>query len=102
MISNHVQKYHDRYPELVHSLDQSLYVDDLVTGADTIESGLSIYHAVKGLMSEGSFNLRKWNSSSPQLMEKISQLEQAGKGDHTMPQTYSETESKEAKILGVS
>ena len=53
-------------------------------------------------MSEGSFNLRKWNSSSPQLMEKISQLEQAGKGDHTMPQTYSETQSKEAKILGVS
>ena len=24
VISNHVQKYHDRYPELVHSLDQSL------------------------------------------------------------------------------
>ena len=35
-------------------------------------------------------------------MEKISQLEQAGKVDHTMSQTYSETESKEAKILGVN
>ena len=65
VITNHVQRYHDRYPKLVHSLDQSLYVDDLVTGADTIESGLSIYHTVKGLMSESSFNLRKWNSSSP-------------------------------------
>jgi len=45
----------------------------LVTGADTIESGLSTYHAVKGLMAEGSFNLRKWHSN---LMDKISQLEQ--------------------------
>lgn len=86
----------------MHSLDQSLYVDDLVTDADTMESGLSIYQAVKRLMSECSFSLHKWNSSSPRLMEKISQLEQAGKGDHAMSQTYSKTESKGPKILGVN
>ena len=82
-------------------MNQSLYVDDLVTGADTVESGLSIYHAVKGLMAEGSFNLRKWHSNSPQLMEKISQFEQGNERDSTA-QTLPTGSGPESKILGVA
>jgi len=55
VIASHVQKYHAQYPKLAHSLDQSLHVDDLVTGTDTIESRLSIYYAVKGLMAALTF-----------------------------------------------
>ena len=102
VIANHVQKYHARYPKLVHSLNQSLYVDDLVTGADTVESGLSIYHAVKGLKAEGSFNLRKWHSNSPKLMEKISQFEQGNERDSPTAQTLPTGTEPESKILGVA
>ena len=102
VIANHVQKYHAQYPKLVHSLNQSLYVDDLITGADTVESGLSIYHAVKGLMAEGSFNIRKWHSNSPQLMEKISQFEQGNERDSPMAQTLPTGTEPESKILGVA
>ena len=98
VIANHVQKYCARYPKLVHSLNQSLYVDDLVTGADIVESSLSTYQAVKGLMAEGSFNLRKWHSNSPQLMDKISRLEQDNEVDSTRPQTLQLNESKEARV----
>ena len=42
VITTHVQKYHSQYPKLFHLLNQSLHVDDLITGSDTVESGLSI------------------------------------------------------------
>jgi len=47
VIASHVQKYCAQYSKLVHFLDQSLYVDDLVTGADTI-----LLHKWKSILRE--------------------------------------------------
>ena len=71
VITHHAHKYRDRYPELVSSIEQSLYVDDLITGADTVEDAFCFYKVAKLLMSEGDFNLRKWNSSSQSLLSRI-------------------------------
>lgn len=47
------------------------YVDDLITGTNDIEAALEIYHQLTSVLSEGGFNLRKWNSNNQALLSKI-------------------------------
>ena len=56
-------------------LEKSLYVDDLITGEDNDEKAFSVYKKSKQIMSEGGFNLQKWNSNSRELLK-------AGDKDH--------------------
>lgn len=37
-IRHHLKKYEEKYPEEVKVLDECLYVDDFITGADNVES----------------------------------------------------------------
>ena len=68
VISHHLRKYHKKYPELVQSIESSLYVDDLIAGEDTVERAFNLYAKAKGFMADGNFNLRKWNSNSTELL----------------------------------
>ena len=69
--AHHIRKYQDKYPELVLSIEESLYVDDLITGADSVEDAFQLYKVAKSLMSEAGFNLRKCNSNSSSLLPMI-------------------------------
>jgi hypothetical protein len=75
-ILHHLQSYRLHYPEIVELLSNHLYVDDLVTGADSEEQAFKIYKGAKQVMSEGGFNLRKWKSNSAKLNENISRDDQ--------------------------
>ena len=61
--------------EVEEILKDSLYVDDLVSGARNDEVGFELYKNSKELMSKGGFNLRKWNSNSKELLEVINKEE---------------------------
>jgi len=37
VFANHICKYQDQYPEMAYIIQDSLYVDDLVTGVDSDE-----------------------------------------------------------------
>ena len=50
-------------------------MDDLITGADEDQRAFDIYQKSKEMMSKGGFNLRKWNSNSKQLLQKIASSE---------------------------
>ena len=54
---------------------KSLYVDDLIAGAEDKKKAFDIYQKAKKIMSEGGVNLRKWNSNSRSLLEKFSKFE---------------------------
>ena len=49
----------------------SLYVDDLVSGADDNEKACKLYGESKEMLSKDGFNLRKWHSNSEELMKSI-------------------------------
>lgn len=53
----------------------ALLVDDLLSGAGDDGKALEIYHKSKRIMGDGGFNLRKWNSNSPNVMSEISRSE---------------------------
>jgi hypothetical protein len=46
-------------------------MDDLISGADTLEEAESIKVQVSSILSSAGFELRKWASSSIDLMKNI-------------------------------
>ena len=52
-------------------VNEAFYVDDCLTGADDLKEAFELQQQIHSLFSEGNFVLRKWNSSSPALLESI-------------------------------
>ena len=71
-LKHHISQY-NADPEFVENLLNSFYVDDLVSGEGSVERALSLYQKSNKRLSEGGFNLRKWISNSPKLLELISE-----------------------------
>ena len=69
-IKHHLAKYSQSEPKLVEVLENSFYVDDLITGEDSVEESFQIYKGSKQIMATGGFNLRKWHSNSDELLAK--------------------------------
>ena len=120
-IKQHLQKYANGNPELVKALLNSLYVDDMTSGESTVERRFDLFVNSRKIMAEGGFNLRKWQSNSPQLRclmqgcDKLSEHEashQVTKGSfREEDDTYAKTtigmdnaaySQCEQKVLGVN
>jgi hypothetical protein len=80
-ISHHLEGYSQSDSKLASLLKESFYVDDLVTGEESVDESFHIYKRSKQIMAEGGFNLRKWNSNSQALMKQIETHELAKRGD---------------------
>lgn len=56
------------YPRAASILEQDLYVDDVCTGADSVEEALSRRDELIRLLAGGGYELRKWLSNRPELL----------------------------------
>jgi len=70
-IQHHFGKYSSTHPDLVAKLLQSFYVDDLVCGGDNDEEAHAHYLFAKDVLSQASFNLRKFVTSSDVLRGRV-------------------------------
>ena len=61
----------DDHPYAAAVVSKSLYVDDCLTGADTVEGAARLQVDLQDLFSKGRFTLRKWNSSHPAALERV-------------------------------
>ncbi|KAM8701717.1 hypothetical protein ACLKA7_000073 [Drosophila subpalustris] len=59
------------FPLAVDVVKQQMYVDDILSGADNVEQAENIKNQVIGLMHSGTFELRKWASNDPRLLQNI-------------------------------
>ena len=59
------------YPLAAKAVSESFYVDDCLSGADTIEEAVKLQEQLQGLFSKAGFLLRKWHSSEPAILECI-------------------------------
>ena len=69
------QNTHDfvlQYPLAAKIVDSSFYVDDTLTGADSVKEAVEIRTQLQGLFSQAGSLLRKWNSSESAVLEHIS------------------------------
>lgn len=82
------------YPLASKIITTDFYVDDLLTGTDSLNEAKIIQIQLTDLLKEGCFNLRKWNSNSSEILEKISPEDRADSFD-----TLSNKQS--IKVLGM-
>ncbi|XP_011689310.1 PREDICTED: uncharacterized protein LOC105450902 [Wasmannia auropunctata] len=61
----------ERFPQGARVLRQDVYVDDVLTGADTTTEARSIRDQLIQLCTAGGFPLRKWAANADELLEDI-------------------------------
>lgn len=61
----------ENFPIASEKLRTDYYVDDLMTGCETLDEGITLYKEMSELMSKGGFQLQKWVSNNEELAEQI-------------------------------
>ncbi|CAK1602523.1 unnamed protein product [Parnassius mnemosyne] len=59
------------YPLVAEKVKKDYYVDDLLTGCQTVEEGKQIYKEMKELLSKGGFQLQKWITNNTELAKIV-------------------------------
>ncbi|XP_076684104.1 uncharacterized protein LOC143377072 [Andrena cerasifolii] len=59
------------FPRAAVILRRDVYMDDVVTGTDSVQEALELQEELRQLCKAGGFNLRKWASNEPALMELL-------------------------------
>nr|XP_022921167.1 uncharacterized protein LOC111429476 [Onthophagus taurus] len=86
--------YSEEYSQASHVLKHNVYVDDIVTGANSIQEILVLQRDLIELLRQGGFKLRKWASNCSDVLESVSQ-------DDLQPPLSLDPESNCIKILGL-
>ena len=86
----HITKHENVDPLFISKSLNSLHVDDLTTGCNTVNQGLEFYEKAKKCFSKGGFNLRKFKSSCKELEKLVYEK---------FPDD--ETHSNKNKVLGI-
>ena len=58
-------------PIASHHILNSMYVDDLMAGADTVDEAVELFNQMRSVLKMGGFDLKKWRSSSPGVISEI-------------------------------
>ena len=61
----------EQHPEAQWHIDHSFYVDDLLGGASTEEAATALYQQLSTILEKANFHLRKWRSSSTNVLNAI-------------------------------
>lgn len=59
------------WPNASNIVQKEFYVDDVLTGADTITEAKALQAELITMLKSGGFNLRKWTSNNVQLIEEL-------------------------------
>lgn len=62
-----------KYPIAAKILNNDLFVDDLLSGAHTVEQAKHIQAEVIDMLNGAGFNLRKWSSNTPELLTNLTE-----------------------------
>lgn len=63
--------YEKEYPRAAYATRFERYMDDYMTGCDSEEQLLELYHQLKQLVSQCQMDLDKWKTNSEMLVEEI-------------------------------
>lgn len=83
------------YPEAAKVLQEDLFMDDLLTGAHSIEQGRKLVAHLNNLLQSGGCTLRKWASNSPALLQNV-------KEDRKRESNQFNFKSETTKTLGLT
>jgi hypothetical protein len=93
---DHARKYREDYPKAVAEIEGSVFVDDVLTGEDTVEDAATLAIDLKTVLGEGGWPLRKFLSNRPESLSLLDEKDLAPQ--HTEMVIGNETATK---TLGV-
>lgn len=85
-----------QFPLAKTILSANIYVDDVVTGCDSLEDALEAKSQLIQLFSLGHFQLRKWASNEPALLSDLTPEERL-----LDQKTFSDDKHQTLKVLGL-
>nr|XP_034836272.1 uncharacterized protein LOC117992671 [Maniola hyperantus] len=85
-----------KFPRAKRILASDIYVDDVVTGCDTLDNALEVKSQIIQLFSLGQFQLRKWASNEPGLLSDLPPEDCLFD-----PKAFSDGETPTLKVLGL-
>ncbi|GFW20917.1 uncharacterized protein TNCV_1714241 [Trichonephila clavipes] len=83
-------------PNLSRVLQEDIYMDDLLSGADTPNNAISICKDIAHVLSTRGFHLRKWNSNSTEFLAQFSEH-----SSHDTRVEFSKYSNESSKVLGL-
>lgn len=88
-----IPKDNEKLPfKLKKIIKSDFYVDDLLSGCDSVEEAITLYSDLSTTLSHAGFSLRQWRSNSPELMSKIPNEKRGGSSiSFEDPQVYVKT-----------
>ena len=99
VIEQHLGSWEDRYPEVVAELRKSLYVDDLLTGGQTIAQAEDRRDRAVEIFEDAKFKLHKWNSNAREL--ELDSEPAAGNDEETYAKQQLSGDATETTMLGL-
>ena len=79
-ITHHLQQSDNPFAERIK---RDIYVDNVITGVNTLEEAKVLYTETKSLFLTASMNTREWASNSKEFMEFLPQQDKADKPENT-------------------
>ena len=73
----HARRCKETFPEASDEILRNTYVDDFASGKDTVREAVRLQQSSKQLMEQAAFNLTKWSSNSPEVMQAIPEKDRA-------------------------
>ncbi|XP_055633459.1 uncharacterized protein LOC129773830 [Toxorhynchites rutilus septentrionalis] len=84
------------FPVAARIVKEDIYVDDILTGAESVTDAIKVYRQLRQLLGRGGFPIHKWCSNSKELLEHIPPQE----CEKQIPMDYCEA-NQVIKILGL-
>ena len=75
-IAQHLSTFENMHPDLIQNIKDSIYVDDVITGANSVPEAFAFYRDSKDIFAKGGFNLRKFLSNDIEVPSLIDSAEQ--------------------------
>ncbi|XP_047988411.1 uncharacterized protein LOC125228017 [Leguminivora glycinivorella] len=82
------------YPQAAKVVEESFYMDDLLHGCHDLESAKKMKQDLINLLKSGGFNLRKWASNTPELLQGASKTQD-------QQETFEFKDQETTKTLGL-
>ena len=67
---------------MAKKVKENIYVDNVITGVDTLSDAKDLYTKAKSLFAVAFMNLREWASNYKEFMNFVPHEDQAGKFKH--------------------
>ena len=96
VIRRHLEQYREADPELIAYVLRSLYVDDVIGGADKSDVAFDNYRKLKHIFAAAGLELRKWCSNDVDLHQRINACESNDETGNNAIEVNTAT-----KVLGV-